>query len=605
MKPRFSPFSVLNTFYSTGCRVLFGCLTLIVLSFVGGSFFLWHQYDAVFANLARGEWPIEQGGREIILKKIGTGGSSGTEYRFLVERKDSSSMAELHISGQDFSPVRLWSEGEALHLASLPKNQHYAANEGNPDEIRAAVREAAELLPQPDVVERIGASLLLRPFITGIKWGTGGLLWRINTSKGVLWVGNDSLPHDADLKIGEWRLRISGEGEFSLLPTIAPMLVPAEDLTSCIAEAIRLVTTLAAPAKPKADSVRQSGAGWLAVRNGHIQMFLEGSPYEIGHQHGSLDPEGVSRVCHRLVYGVGLLYSFKNGEWFPTAARKLVERQRPFIASAYFDEMKGLAHGAGLPLDLIQMANIFPEFFHCSGAALMGDATEGGELLHARVLDYMVGIGLQDHAAVMAISRPGVNRFVTVGYLGFIGSVTGMNEKQVSIGEMGGNGQGDWDGVPMSLLIRQSLETCNTLQEVETLMRNSPRTCKYYYLISDGKGPTALGVAATPSKFETFGPGVWNERLTQPLEDTVLISGPGRYEELVKRVKEGYGKISRNDLIEIIKRPVAMKSNLHSVIFQPQSLRLSVANASRNGPACNQPYCTYSWKDLFSAAPSH
>jgi len=589
---------------STGYRILFGCLTLVVLSCLGGSFLVWHHYDAVRESLARGVWPIDQGGREIVLEKRAADGSPGSEYRFLVERIGGSSLAELNIPGQDFSPVRLWNDGGTLHLASLPKEQHYAAKDGDFAEIRMAVQEAAELVPQRDLLQRIGASLLIRPFITGVKWGAGGLLWRISTSKGVLWVGKDPLPFDVDVRMGEWRLRISEKGDVPPSPTMASVSVPAEDLTSCIAEAIRLVTTLATPEKAKADSVRQSGAGWLAVRDGHTQMFLEGSPYEIGRQHGSLDPEGVAKVCRRLVYGVGLLYSFKNGEWFPTAARKLVERQRPFIAPAYFEEMKGLADGSGLPLDLIQMANIFPEFFHCSGAALMGEATVGGELLHARVLDYMVGIGLQDHAAVMAISRPGVNRFVTVGFLGFIGSVTGMNEKQVAIGEMGGNGQGDWDGVPMSLLIRQSLETCNTLQEVETLMRNSPRTCEYYYLISDGKGPAALGVAATPTKFETFGPGVWNERLTQPLADTVLISGPGRYETLVERVQGGYGKISRDELIEIVKRPVAMKSNLHNVIFQPQSLRLSVADAARNGPACNQPYRTYSWDNLFSAAPS-
>jgi hypothetical protein len=204
----------------------------------------------------------------------------------------------------------------------------------------------------------------------------------------------------------------------------------------------------------------------------------------------------------------------------------------------------------------------------------------------------------------MAIARPGVNRFVTVGYLGFIGSVTGMNEKQVAIGEMGGDGQGDWDGIPMSLLIRQALEDCNTLEEAEKFMRESPRTCEYYYVLSDGKGPSAIGVAATPKKFETFGPGVWHERLPTPVKDAVLVSGPGRYEALVERVQKNYGGITCEELIEIIKRPVAMKSNLHNVIFQPQSLRLSVADAAHGRLACDQPYRTYTWSELFSPAPS-
>jgi isopenicillin-N N-acyltransferase-like protein len=449
--------------------------------------------------------------------------------------------------------------------------------------------------------------LALRPLLTGVRWSENGPAWRIQTSRGSLWAGPEALPEQANLKVGNWRVEIARpEKHHESIETtkLVKEEVPAEELVSSVAEAIRLVGTLVTPPEPKTSEIRRSGSGWLEVRDGHIQMFLEGTPYEIGLQHGKLDPAGVRKVCRRLVYGVGLLYSFKKGEWFPIAARKLIERQRPFIAPAYFEEMQGLADGSALPLDLIQMANIFPEFFHCSGVALMGEATKGGELLHARVLDYMVGIGLQDHAAVMAISRPGVNRFVTVGYLGFIGSVTGMNEKQVAIGEMGGDGQGDWDGIPMSLLIRQALEDCNTLQEVETFMRESPRTCEYYYVISDGKGPSAVGVAATPKKFETFGPGVWHERLTEPVKDAVLLSGPGRYEALVERVRRDYGKITPDDLIEIIKRPVAMKSNLHNVIFRPQTLRLSVADASRRGVACDEPYRSYTWNDLFSAAPS-
>lgn len=569
------------------------------------SWLVWKHYDAIVRSVGRSDWPFLSGSRRLVLEKLKSEGGAGEGYQMIIAKNGGRSTIEIAIPGQEFSPIRFWNNNEIFHLASLSKERHFIAEVSETTEIQSAFQEAAQHLPKLGLFKRFLASLVLHPILTGARWGENGLQWRVRTSNGVVWLGQDPIPYQADLSIGEWRLRIREDAGTETAPAIPSVQVPGKDLTTSIAELIRIGTGMAFSSRPKVDCVRYSGAGWLAVRKGHVQMFLEGSSYEVGYQHGRLDPDGVRRVCQRLVFGVGLLYSFKTGEWFPKAARKLVERQRPFIAPDYFEEMKGLADGAGLPLDLIQAANIFPEFFHCSGAALMGNATEGGELLHARVLDYMVGIGLQDQAAVIAISRQGVNRFVTVGYLGFIGSVTGMNEKQVAIGEMGGDGSGEWDGVPMSLLIRQSLESCNTLEEVEALMRESPRTCEYFYLISDGKGPKALGVAATPKMFETFGPGVWHERLGMPVEDTVLISGPGRYEKLVERVREGYGKITRDELIEIIKRPVAMKSNLHNVVFQPQSLRLSVADAAWNGMACDQPYRTYSWDTLFSAKPSH
>ena len=45
-------------------------------------------------------------------------------------------------------------------------------------------------------------------------------------------------------------------------------------------------------------------------------------------------------------------------------------------------------------------------------------------------------------------------------------------------------------------------------------------------------------------------------------------------------------------------RPVAMKSNLHDVLFVPQSLEFWVANAGAHTPASNEPYFHYKLKEL-------
>ena len=45
-------------------------------------------------------------------------------------------------------------------------------------------------------------------------------------------------------------------------------------------------------------------------------------------------------------------------------------------------------------------------------------------------------------------------------------------------------------------------------------------------------------------------------------------------------------------------RPVAMKSNLHNVLFAPQSLEFWVSNAGVNTPAANEPYGYYNLIDL-------
>jgi hypothetical protein len=49
----------------------------------------------------------------------------------------------------------------------------------------------------------------------------------------------------------------------------------------------------------------------------------------------------------------------------------------------------------------------------------------------------------------------------------------------------------------------------------------------------------------------------------------------------------------------IITRKVAMKSNLHNAIFEPPTLTLWIAHASRHEPACDKPYVKYTWAELF------
>ena len=82
----------------------------------------------------------------------------------------------------------------------------------------------------------------------------------------------------------------------------------------------------------------------------------------------------------------------------------------------------------------------------------------------------------------------------------------------------------------------------------------------------------------------------------------MLLSAGSRYETLVKRVRDAYGRIDADALIAIVDRPVSMKSNLHNVIFVPEDLELRVANAGRHTPACSGPYAPCRWEDLFGPA---
>jgi hypothetical protein len=234
----------------------------------------------------------------------------------------------------------------------------------------------------------------------------------------------------------------------------------------------------------------------------------------------------------------------------------------------------------------------------------MNSATRDGTLYHGRVLDYAIDWRLQEHAVLIVAEPEDAIPFVNVTYAGFVGSVTGMNARHVSIGEMGGGGLGHWAGVPMSFLVREALEKGRTLDEAVAVFRNSPRTCQYFYVIADGQTNRAVGMEASWNTFTLVQPGERHPRLPSPVKDAVLLSAGGRYEELVRRVQAGHGEFDALRARKLMDCPVAMKSNLHDVLFEPRSTKFWVANASPDRrPAAGEKYHAFSLADLLARRP--
>jgi hypothetical protein len=352
------------------------------------------------------------------------------------------------------------------------------------------------------------------------------------------------------------------------------------------------------PATGERRLVATSGKGRLELHDATRVLYLEGTPEEMGAQHGALLRKEIKDLVSRILYGVGVGSSFAKGRWFFGEIEEAQSRIHPFIDPRYLAEMDAIALATGHEKEEIRLANFFPELFHCSGFALFGDATVGGKMYHGRILDYLRGMGLEQNAAVIVSKPDQGNAWVNVSYAGFIGSVTAMNAKHVAIGEMGGRGEGNWDGKPMAQLVREVMEKADTLDEAVAIMRRGPRTCEYYYVISDAKTRTAVGIAATPTTFEVVKPGEIHPRLPHPIKDAVLMSAGERYEELVKRVKAGYGKFNADSARDLMTRPVCMGSNIHSVLFDPETLDFWVANADSKNPASHTRYTKYNLAEL-------
>jgi len=380
------------------------------------------------------------------------------------------------------------------------------------------------------------------------------------------------------------------------------------DLERHFARGIRRALEVLSPSKlltePKMEE-RLVDHGKLIWIDGQRVALLSGTPEQIGTAHGALLKEEAYRCIDSVVYAFGTAQTIANGRWFPKDLEAAYKRLEAHIPERHKVETRALAKSLDLDPDLMEVVNVFPELFHCSGFALFGDATEGGKLYHGRVLDYMTAIGLQDCATTFIMAPEGQIPFANIGYAGFIGSVSGMNAEKISLGEMGGRGEGKWDGVPMATLMRRALEECSSLDQVKKLWADSPRTCEYYYVFADGEEKSAVGVAATPELIQFVQPGQGHELLGEGIPDAVILSAGDRLTLLRKRVQEKYGKIDVEGAKDLMCRPVAMDSNLHNVLFVPEDGVFYVANADHQSPAADRPYARIDLQELLRQLPEN
>jgi len=348
--------------------------------------------------------------------------------------------------------------------------------------------------------------------------------------------------------------------------------------------------------------------GILARLDGERQvLFLEGTAEEMGRAHGELMKEEIGQMAKKIAL-VGTAYTVEQKISFVEKISEAQRRCSPFTPERYFREMDAMADSSSQTKASVRRLNFFPEMFHCSGIAVRGKGTIDGNVRHARVLDYMRDIGIQDYAAAMlfmpseSVNGKKFNAWVSISYPGFIGTVTCMNEKGLVMGEMGGRGEGFWDGIPMTFLMRRVMEECGTVEEAVSLLQSVPQTCIYYYVLSDAENNIAAAVCdATDHDHEKVHiirpnedyPDWMPNGSVLPFKDpdAVYISGKGeRIETLGERLKANFGQIDTQTMIEMIKRPVCMKSNLHNAVFEPVTRDFYFAEAKKKALAADEKY---------------
>ena len=263
----------------------------------------------------------------------------------------------------------------------------------------------------------------------------------------------------------------------------------------------RIILGLAAP---MGAEVTFYDKGFLVERP-HLRNFppvlcVQGTPYEMGYQHGYLMRDYI--VDH---YSGILTYIYSEiGGWEPDGVTIPTPEQwetgRDIAVSAYYDlfdalvqeetpqlyqEALGIAAGlearyqsegleCPIPLEDVLYFNFWGTVGSqgCSNFAAWGAATKNGETIHAQNLDWYDINGTHRNISVMVVSPDQGNAFLLIFGPGMVVGLAGMNEQGVTSSIMKSDSVNDSPTTQISLEMsrRLALQFSNNIQDTYEIL---------------------------------------------------------------------------------------------------------------------------------------
>lgn len=293
------------------------------------------------------------------------------------------------------------------------------------------------------------------------------------------------------------------------------------------------------------------GKGYLGINaDGKKLLHVEGSPYQMGYQHGYLCAEGVAAMAsyefwsglfiHLLELEVDpddvykLLFGDKGVNFLVDKLYEIIEPSMGDIPEEFILEMQGIVDGANdagytevefkhvvmnnMAFDAIlaKMFKIITPILpfaknltapHCCNAFVaMGQATADGGTLMGR--DFMFPNGVYyKHGLLIEYVPDHGNRFVSVMAPSFVGTAAGMNDKGIGIGidvVLSFDTTVDKLGMGGLMLARYVLQNAHELQEGINILRSKELGVSWLFPIGDGigreRGGAVVEVSAQKSR---------------------------------------------------------------------------------------------------------
>lgn len=231
-------------------------------------------------------------------------------------------------------------------------------------------------------------------------------------------------------------------------------------------------------------------------------LCLCGTPEEMGAEHGELLRDEIhENMCEyvrrsREIFEVPYEYLIRKvDEILPFIPDRFSREIRALAESARVDFRELLAFNCLVDIDATYMQNLS----HCCNFVLVPPAISDSTI-HGRNLDFPHA-GVLPRTAVALVRCPEDTsrcETISVAWAGYVGILTGCNSMGISVGEVGVPARDcTAQGVPISILIRDALESSTTMDVFHDKVGRTPRTGGYNIAVCDAVNMSSLAIECT------------------------------------------------------------------------------------------------------------
>lgn len=384
------------------------------------------------------------------------------------------------------------------------------------------------------------------------------------------------------------------------------------------------------------------GDNWIRKsKAGLYEMYVEGTSYQRGVANGILSrqliisqEEAFTTQIKKMIPSESYLKFLKYIVGFmnrdlPDHVTDEYKQEIYGISQAASDSFKWIgsnysrqlnyhaAHDIGHALQNMMLVG-------CTSFSAWGGKTDKGELLIGRNFDFWVGDDFARNKIIEFVSPSKGHKFAFVTWGGFIGVVSGMNEKGLTVTINAAKSRIPFGAAtPVSLVAREILQYAGNIREAISIAGKRDMFVSESFMIGSAADHKTIIIEKTPDKLDIYDPSMDNIVCTNHYQGKELVgeklnreqmaqsASVYRYKRTQQLLEDNY-PLTPEKMVRILRDQKGINDSdigvgnekainqmiaHHSVIFMPDSLRFWVST----GPYWQLgEYVCYDLRKIFS-----